>query len=55
MKSYSVSVGLMLAVAASTPVWAQKKADLPKSVRLYVFDCGSIKGLDPAIFHFKKE
>jgi N-acyl homoserine lactone hydrolase len=27
----------------------------PKSVRLYVFDNGVIKGLDPATFHFKKE
>jgi len=45
----------MLAIAASAPLLAQKKPDLPKSVRLYVFDCGSIKGLDPAIFHFKKE
>lgn len=34
---------------------AQKKAPPPKSVRLYVFDCGTIKGLDPNIFHFKKE
>ena len=34
---------------------AQPKAEPPKSVRLYIFDCGSIKGLDPNIFHFKKE
>jgi glyoxylase-like metal-dependent hydrolase (beta-lactamase superfamily II) len=34
---------------------AKPRATPPKSVRLYVFDCGSIKGLDPAIFHFKKE
>ncbi len=34
---------------------AQKKAQPPQSVRLYVFDCGRIKGLDPSIFHFKKE
>jgi len=34
---------------------AQKKAQPPNSVRLYVFDCGTIKGLDPNIFHFKKE
>ena len=55
MKRHSISLGLMLAMAASTPLLAQKKADLPKSVRLYVFDCGSIQGRDPAIFHFKKE
>ena len=27
----------------------------PKSVRLYIFDNGVIKGLDPATFHFRKE
>lgn len=34
---------------------AQKTAQPPQSVRLYIFDCGRIKGLDPSIFHFKKE
>jgi N-acyl homoserine lactone hydrolase len=34
---------------------SQTRAKPPKSVRLYVFDNGVIKGLDPAIFHFKKE
>jgi glyoxylase-like metal-dependent hydrolase (beta-lactamase superfamily II) len=28
---------------------------VPKTVRLYVFDCGVIKGLDPALFNFKRE
>ncbi|PWU07603.1 MAG: MBL fold hydrolase [Terriglobia bacterium] len=37
------------------PALAQKRPQPPKSARLYVFDCGSIKGLDPATFHFKKE
>ncbi len=27
----------------------------PKSVRIYVFDCGTIKGINPGMFHFKKE
>jgi N-acyl homoserine lactone hydrolase len=27
----------------------------PKSVRLYIFNCGSIKGLSPAMFNFKPE
>jgi N-acyl homoserine lactone hydrolase len=27
----------------------------PKSVRLYVFDCGVLKGLDPGLFHFTKD
>jgi glyoxylase-like metal-dependent hydrolase (beta-lactamase superfamily II) len=42
-------------MALVMPAVAQKHATPPKSVRLYVLDCGSIKGLDPAIFHFKKE
>lgn len=55
MKRSGTFLGLALAIAAVCPGWAQKKAQAPKSVRLYVFDCGAIKGLDPAIFHFKKE
>jgi N-acyl homoserine lactone hydrolase len=39
---------------ASVPlVLAQTAPKPPKSVRLYVFDCGSIKGLSPAMFNFK--
>jgi N-acyl homoserine lactone hydrolase len=34
---------------------AQKPPQPPKSVRIYVFDCGTLKGLNPDIFHFKKE
>jgi N-acyl homoserine lactone hydrolase len=48
----------LLAIAAllMTPsADAQKPPKPPKSVRIYVFDCGSLKGLDPAMFHFKKE
>lgn len=48
-----LSVALLL--VAPLAAFAQSKARPPKSLRLYVFDCGSIKGLDPAIFHFKKE
>jgi N-acyl homoserine lactone hydrolase len=39
---------------ASVPLGlAQTAPKPPKSVRLYVFDCGSIKGLSPAMFNFK--
>jgi len=50
-------IGLLaLATAWMTPsVEAQKPPKPPKSVRIYVFDCGVLKGLDPGIFHFKKE
>ena len=43
---FLASVPLALAQTAPKP---------PKSVRLYVFDCGSIKGLSPAMFNFKPE
>jgi len=48
----------MLAVAAvvlSTMAQHHKAPPPPKSLRLYVFDCGVIKGLDPALFNFKRE
>jgi N-acyl homoserine lactone hydrolase len=41
---------------ASLPLaFAQSAPQPPKSVRLYVFDCGVIKGLSPAAFNFKQE
>ncbi len=40
-------------MAPSAP--AQKPPKPPKSVRVYVFDCGTIKGINPGMFHFKKE
>ena len=44
------------AALIALPAAAQKHAQPPKSLRLYVFDCGGIKGLDPSTtFHFKKE
>jgi glyoxylase-like metal-dependent hydrolase (beta-lactamase superfamily II) len=46
---------LLLALAAAPVTMAQKKPQPPKSARLYIFDCGVIKGLDPALFNFKKE
>src|SRR5579864_8911740 len=48
----------LVALAAASVIpsaVAQKPPKPPKSVRIYVFDCGSLKGLDPAMFHFKKE
>src|SRR5215472_16382039 len=58
MKSKYSFVLTTFAVAAlmALPAIAQKHAQPPKSLRLYVFDCGGIKGLDPAsTFHLKKE
>lgn len=48
---------LILAVVAA--IFSAHAQDIhpkvPKTVRLYVFDCGAIKGLDPALFNFKRE
>lgn len=45
---------LLLALVGSTaPLSAAPKP--PKSVRLYVFNCGTIKGLSPATFNLKPE
>jgi N-acyl homoserine lactone hydrolase len=45
-----------LAFVALAPIArSQTRPKPPKSVRLYVFDDGVIKGLDPAAFHLKKE
>lgn len=48
---------ILASVAAlALPAAAQKHAQPPKSLRVYVFDCGMIKGLDPfTTFHLKKE
>lgn len=56
-RSCAVLLLAMLAiVAAAASVTAQQhRARAPRTVRLYVFDCGVIKGLDPALFNFKKE
>jgi len=47
------TVAVFLALAPF--LLSQTRPKPPKSVRLYIFDNGVIKGLDPAIFHFKKE
>jgi N-acyl homoserine lactone hydrolase len=46
----------MLAFVVLTPfALSETRPKPPKSVRLYVFDNGMITGLDPAMFHLKKE
>jgi glyoxylase-like metal-dependent hydrolase (beta-lactamase superfamily II) len=54
---YGVLLLATLAVAAVASTVAQQhhRAHAPKTLRLYVFDCGVIKGLDPGLFNFKKE
>ena len=47
----------MLAILAAAPLAPaqQRKAQLPKSVRLYVFDCGSLNIPDISPYQLKKE
>lgn len=49
--------GWFLALAAMTvsSAMAQTKPQLPKSVRLYIFDCGGLTMNNPALFGFTKE
>ncbi len=46
---------LTIILFAALSATAQHRPDAPKSPRLYIFENGSIKGLDPALFRFKKE
>ena len=56
MKSHRPALAFLTVFAfLALPSLAQKRVEPPKSVRLYVFDCGRIAGLDPQLFHFKKE
>jgi len=46
---------LVLAAAATALPSAQQRSQTVKAPRLYVFDNGSIKGLDPKLFNFTRE
>jgi N-acyl homoserine lactone hydrolase len=53
---YGVLLLTLLATAAVVSTLAQQhRAHNSKTLRLYVFDCGVIKGLDAGLFNFKKE
>lgn len=49
--------GMMLVVAAvvASNVTAQRPQPAPATPRIYIFDNGAIRGLDPALFNFKRE
>jgi len=54
--SRAVLAVAILAIAVMGAARAQQhRAQPPRTVRLYVFDCGVIRGLDPGLFNFKKE
>jgi len=48
-------VFVLLAVSAAAVVSARQKPAAVKSLRLYIFDNGVIKGLDPKLFNFTRE
>jgi hypothetical protein len=55
-RSCAVLLMAVLAIVAAASARPRRhRAHPPRAVRLYVFDCGVIKGLDPALFNFKKE
>jgi N-acyl homoserine lactone hydrolase len=47
--------GILAIVVVASALAEHHRAQTPKRLRLYVFDCGVIKGLDPALFNFKRE
>jgi len=54
-KSHALVLMAIIAAAAVSVLAQQHRAQPPRTVRLYIFDCGVIRGLDPALFNFKKE
>src|SRR6266849_538575 len=54
-KTAAVLVVCVAALAAPLVGRAQGRAGAPKSTRLYIFDCGVIKGLGVELFGFKKD
>ena len=46
---------LVAAVVAASSADAQRSETAPTSPRIYVFENGTISGLDPALFNFKRE
>jgi glyoxylase-like metal-dependent hydrolase (beta-lactamase superfamily II) len=57
---WRVAALLLLVLIVSGLAWqtratVENHARVPKGLRLYVFDCGIIQGLDPGLFSFKKE
>ncbi len=51
----AVVLTLVITLAILPEGKSPRRPDTPKSLRIYVFDSGSIKGIDPAVFRFKRE
>jgi glyoxylase-like metal-dependent hydrolase (beta-lactamase superfamily II) len=54
-KHWIVGVTLAVATLAASGAIAQRAQPPPASPRIYIFDNGAIRGLDPALFNFKRE
>ena len=46
---------LVVSIAATTSILAQSRPAPPKTPRLYIFDVGAIKGLDPKLFNVTRD
>src|SRR5215831_18306693 len=55
MSSRSVVLAAALAALSTFAVNAQNRPAPPATPRIYIFDNGAIKGLDPQLFNFKRE
>jgi len=53
--SPALVLGLIAMAVVGSALAQHHLAQRPKTLRLYVFDCGVIKGLDPGLFNLKKE
>ncbi|HTR48853.1 MAG TPA: N-acyl homoserine lactonase family protein [Verrucomicrobiae bacterium] len=53
--SPALVLGILAIVVVGSALAQHHHAQRVKRLRLYVFDCGVIKGLDPALFNLKKE
>ncbi|HXW63110.1 MAG TPA: N-acyl homoserine lactonase family protein [Candidatus Acidoferrales bacterium] len=51
----AIVMGLIAIAVVGSALAQHHRAQRPKTLRLYVFDCGVIKGLDPGLFNFKKD
>ena len=54
MRTKSILPLILLAAAAMLPAAAQSKPQPPSSMRMYVFNCGSIKAMSVTTFGFKE-
>ena len=54
-KHWFIGAAVLLAVVATANLSAQGARSAVSSPRIYIFDNGAIRGLDPALFNFKRE